>query len=48
MLYDPVEHVSVSKKQTAWKKVFAQLLPKPVKNQVKKLAPKHDTTIKSH
>lgn len=48
MLYDPAEHVSASKKQTAWKKVFAQLLPNPVKNQVKKLVPKNEETPKNH
>ncbi len=48
MLYDPAEHVSASKKQTAWKKVFAQLIPNPVKNQVKKLAPKNEETPKTH
>jgi hypothetical protein len=46
MLYDPAEHVSASKKQTAWKKVFAQLIPNPVKNRVKKLAPKNEETPK--
>jgi hypothetical protein len=48
MLYDPVEHVSSAKKQTAWKKVFARLFPKQVRNQVKKLVPKHDAMTKSH
>ena len=48
MLYDPAEHVSASKKQTAWKKVFAQLIPNPMKNQVKKLVPKKEETPKSH
>jgi len=48
MLYDPAEHVSASKKQTAWKKVFAQLIPNPVKNQVKKLAHKNEEMPKTH
>lgn len=48
MLYDPAEHVSASKKQTAWKKVFAQLIPSPMKNQVKKLVPKKEETPKGH
>ncbi len=48
MLYDPTEHVSAVKKQTAWKKVFAQLIPNPMKNQVKKLVPKKEATSKSH
>jgi hypothetical protein len=48
MLYDPAEHVSASKKQTAWKKVFAQLIPNPMKNQVRKLVPKKEETPKGH
>jgi hypothetical protein len=42
MLYDPTEHISASKKQAAWKKVFSQLLPKPFKKQVKKIVPQKE------
>lgn len=50
MLYDPAEHVSATKKQAAWKKVFTQLLPNPVKNHVKKIVTNKEksTTQKSH
>jgi len=37
MLYDPAEHPTPEKNKLAWKKVFASLVPKPVKKQVKKL-----------
>jgi len=37
MLYDPDEHTAEAKKQSAWKKVFAQLIPKPVKKSVEKV-----------
>jgi hypothetical protein len=37
MLYDPAEHVTSAKNKSDWKKVFAQLLPKPAKKAVKKI-----------
>jgi hypothetical protein len=37
MLYDPAEHITPAKNKSAWKKVFAQLIPKPAKKVVKKI-----------
>lgn len=37
MLYDPEEHTSEKKNQSAWKKVFTQLFPKPKQKSDKKV-----------
>ncbi|GAT63925.1 GNAT family N-acetyltransferase [Paludibacter jiangxiensis] len=37
MLYDPEEHATEKKTQSAWKKVFSQLFPKPKKKADKKV-----------
>jgi hypothetical protein len=36
MLYDPNEHTADAKKQSAWKKVFSQLIPKQGKKKLQK------------
>ncbi len=37
MLYDPEEHMPDKKQQSAWKKVFSQLFPKPKKKDDKRI-----------